>query len=228
MGFQAYMLKHGSDAIVSKSFQKNRVRQEDAIIVMKAKAKAAIKSPIRELSKLISSRELSCEDLIDATLERIEKLNPILNGFITVLGQTAKEEARKADSLIRSGRYIGPLHGIPISLKDLIYVRGVRSTSGSKILSDFVPDYDATVVTKLREAGAIIIGTNNTHEFACGITNINPHFGSSRNPWDSERISGGSSGGSGVAERRNGGWSHWHGYKRFNQSSIFTMWYIWP
>jgi aspartyl-tRNA(Asn)/glutamyl-tRNA(Gln) amidotransferase subunit A len=84
-------------------------------------------------------------------------------------------------------------------LKDLIYVRGVRSTSGSKILSDFVPDYDATVVTKLRDAGAIIIGTNNTHEFACGITNKNPHFGSSRNPWDSERISGGSSGGSAVA-----------------------------
>lgn len=166
---------------------------------MKAGLKAAINSPIKELSKLIYSRSLSCEDLVNATIERIEKLNPILNGFITVLGESAKQEAREADSLIRGGKYKGPLHGMPISLKDLIYVKGVRSTSGSKILYDFIPSYDSTVVTKLREAGAIIIGTNNTHEFACGITNINPHFGSSKNPWDAERMSGGSSGGSAVA-----------------------------
>jgi aspartyl-tRNA(Asn)/glutamyl-tRNA(Gln) amidotransferase subunit A len=137
--------------------------------------------------------------VVDATIERIEKLNPKLNAFITILDQSARREAKHADSLIKQGKYLGPLHGIPISLKDLIYVKGVKSTSGSKILADFVPDYDSTVTRKLRRAGAIIIGTNNTHEFACGITNINPHYGPSKNPWDIARISGGSSGGSAVA-----------------------------
>jgi aspartyl-tRNA(Asn)/glutamyl-tRNA(Gln) amidotransferase subunit A len=151
------------------------------------------------LSRLIASREISCLEVIDATIERIEKLNPKLNAFITVLDESARRDARHADSLIKQGKYLGPLHGIPISLKDLIYVKGVKSTSGSKILADFVPDYDSTVTKKLRRAGAIIVGTNNTHEFACGITNINPHYGSSKNPWDIARISGGSSGGSAVA-----------------------------
>jgi aspartyl-tRNA(Asn)/glutamyl-tRNA(Gln) amidotransferase subunit A len=154
---------------------------------------------IKHLSKLIASRQISCLEVVDATIERIEKLNPKLNAFITILDQSAKREAKHADSLIKQGKYLGPLHGIPISLKDLIYVKGVRSTSGSKILADFVPDYDSTVTRKLRKAGAIIVGTNNTHEFACGITNINPHYGPSKNPWDIKRMSGGSSGGSAVA-----------------------------
>ena len=154
---------------------------------------------IKHLSKLIASREISCLEVLDATVERIEKLNPKLNAFITILDQSARREAKHADSLIKQGKYLGPLHGIPISLKDLIYVKGVKSTSGSKILADFVPDYDSTVTRKLRRAGAIIVGTNNTHEFACGITNINPHYGSSKNPWDLARMSGGSSGGSAVA-----------------------------
>lgn len=154
---------------------------------------------IKHLSELIASREISCLELLDATIERIEKLNPKLNAFITILDQSAKKEARHADSLIKQGKYLGPLHGIPISLKDLIYIKGVRSTSGSKILADFVPDYDSTVTRKLRKAGAIIVGTNNLHEFASGITGINPHYGPSRNPWDINRMSGGSSGGSAVA-----------------------------
>jgi aspartyl-tRNA(Asn)/glutamyl-tRNA(Gln) amidotransferase subunit A len=154
---------------------------------------------IKQLSKLIASREISCLELVDATIERIGKLNPKFNAFITVLGESARREAKHADSLIKQGKYLGPLHGIPISLKDLIYVKGVRSTSGSRILADFIPDYDSTVTRKLRKAGGIIIGTNNTHEFACGITNINPHYGPSRNPWDPTRMSGGSSGGSAVA-----------------------------
>jgi aspartyl-tRNA(Asn)/glutamyl-tRNA(Gln) amidotransferase subunit A len=154
---------------------------------------------IKHLSKLIASREISCLEVVDATIERIEKLNPKLNAFITVLGESARREAKHADSLIKQGKYLGPLHGIPISLKDLIYIKGVRSTSGSKILADFVPDYDSTIVRKLRQAGAIIVGTNNLHEFASGITGINPHYGPSRNPWDIARISGGSSGGSTVA-----------------------------
>lgn len=154
---------------------------------------------IRHLSKLISSREISCLEVVDATIERIQKLNPKLNAFITILDESARREAKHADSLVKQGKYLGPLHGIPISFKDLIYIKGVRSTSGSKILADFVPDYDSTVTRKLRKAGAIIVGTNNTHEFACGITNINPHYGPSKNPWDINRMSGGSSGGSGVA-----------------------------
>src|SRR5215204_1742267 len=129
----------------------------------------------------------------------IEKLNPKLNAFITILDESAKREAMHADSLIKQGKYLGPLHGIPISLKDLIYIKGVRSTSGSKILADFVPDYDSTVAIKLRTAGAVIVGTNNLHEFASGITGINPHYGPSKNPWDIARMSGGSSGGSAVA-----------------------------
>jgi aspartyl-tRNA(Asn)/glutamyl-tRNA(Gln) amidotransferase subunit A len=154
---------------------------------------------IKDLSKYISSGDISPVDLIDATLERITRLNPKLNAFITVLEKSARQDAENAELLIKQGKYRGPLHGIPICLKDLIYMKGVRSTSGSKILSDFVPDYDSTVVKKLKYAGAIIVGMNNTHEFACGITNINPHYGSSKNPWDISRMSGGSSGGSAVA-----------------------------
>ncbi len=154
---------------------------------------------IKHLSKLIASREISCLEVVDANIERIEKLNPKLNAFITILDQSARREAKHADSLIKQGKYLGPLHGIPISLKDLFYIKGVRSTSGSKILADFVPDYDSTVTRKLRTAGAVIVGTNNLHEFASGITGINPHYGSSRNPWDDTRMSGGSSGGSAVA-----------------------------
>src|ERR671919_1571446 len=154
---------------------------------------------IKDLSELISAREISPVDLIESMLERIAKLNPMLNAFITVLEDAAREDAKNAEMLIKEGRYKGPLHGIPVSLKDLIYVKGAKSTSGSKILANFVPQYDSTVVRKLKDAGAIIIGMNNTHEFACGITNINPHYGSSKNPWDTNRMSGGSSGGSAVA-----------------------------
>lgn len=154
---------------------------------------------IKELSKLISNQEVSPTELVEAMLERTSQLNPALNAFITVLEDSARQEAKSAEVLLKEGRYRGPLHGIPISLKDLIYVKGARSTSGSKILANFVPQYDSTVVKKLRDAGAIILGMNNTHEFACGITNINPHYGSSKNPWDINRMSGGSSGGSAVA-----------------------------
>ena len=154
---------------------------------------------IKHVSKLIASREISCLELVDATIERIQKLNPKLNAFITALDESARREAKHADSLIKQGKYLGPLHGIPISLKDLIYVKGVKSTSGSKILADFRPSYDSTITQRLRKAGAIIVGTNNLHEFASGITGINPHYGPSKNPWDIARMSGGSSGGSAVA-----------------------------
>src|SRR5215216_7922671 len=154
---------------------------------------------IEQLSKDISSGDISPLDLIEDTLERIAKLNPKLHAFITILEDYARQDAKNAELEIKQGKYKGPLHGIPVSLKDLIYMKGVRSTSGSKILSNFVPNYDSTIVKKLKNAGAIIVGMNNTHEFACGMTNINPHYGSSKNPWDIDRMSGGSSGGSAVA-----------------------------
>jgi aspartyl-tRNA(Asn)/glutamyl-tRNA(Gln) amidotransferase subunit A len=111
----------------------------------------------------------------------------------------AMREAAAAESEVRSGNWRGPLHGIPLGLKDLYYTRGVRTTMGSKIMADFVPDYDATVVERLREAGGIIIGKLQMHEFAIGVTSENVHYGPARNPWDTERITGGSSGGSGSA-----------------------------
>jgi aspartyl-tRNA(Asn)/glutamyl-tRNA(Gln) amidotransferase subunit A len=157
------------------------------------------KLTIRHISSMIASREISCLEVVDAIIEKIEKLNPTFNSFITVLDECARKQAKQADSLLKEGKYLGPLHGIPISLKDLIYIKGVKSTSGSKILADFVPDYDSTITRRLREAGAVIVGTNNLHEFASGITGINPHYGPSRNPWDIARMSGGSSGGSAVA-----------------------------
>lgn len=157
------------------------------------------KLTIKLLSKLIASRKVSCLEIVDAAIDRIEKFNPRLNAFITVLDESARKDAMHADSLLKQGRYLGPLHGIPVSLKDLVYIKGVRSTSGSKILANFVPKYHSTITRRLRDAGAVIIGTNNLHEFASGITGINPHYGPSRNPWDIDRISGGSSGGSAVA-----------------------------
>jgi aspartyl-tRNA(Asn)/glutamyl-tRNA(Gln) amidotransferase subunit A len=171
----------------------------EGVIQMKRSSLNIVNLTIRDLSTGISSGDISPLDLIEATLERISRLNPELNAFITVLEKSARQDAKSAELLIKQGKYKGPLHGIPVCLKDLIYMKGVRSTSGSKILSDFVPDYDSTVVKKLKDAGAIIVGMNNTHEFACGITNINPHYGSSKNPWDISRMSGGSSGGSAVA-----------------------------
>ena len=138
-------------------------------------------------------------------LARIEHLNPKLNAYITVTVELALAQAKKAESELfaprgRKGhRDRGPLHGIPISLKDNIYTEGIRTTAGSKILKDFIPQHDAKVVIQLKEAGAVILGKTNMHEFAYGVTSNNPHYGPVRNPWDLERISGGSSGGSAAA-----------------------------
>ena len=154
---------------------------------------------IAELSALLSSGEVSPLELTEQTLARIEVLDDELNSFITVTGDLAREEARRAEAELREGRRRGPLHGIPYAAKDLFFTRGIRTTSGSKVFSDFVPDFDSTVVTKLREAGAVLIGKTGMHEHAYGITSTNPHFGAVRNPWDIERIPGGSSGGSTAA-----------------------------
>src|SRR5207244_1265325 len=110
-----------------------------------------------------------------------------LGVFITLMAGQARAEAKRSELEIRQGEYRGPLHGIPISLKDLYNTAGVRTTSGSKILADFVPTEDATSVARLRQAGAVIIGKTNLHEFAFGPTGINPHYGTTRNLWALER-----------------------------------------
>ncbi len=154
---------------------------------------------IQTLSTGIRNGELSPIDIVEACLERIKELNGPLDAFITVLETESRERAKKIEKEIKEGSYRGPLHGIPFAIKDVICAKGVRCTAGSKIMSDFVSEIDATSVSKMKNAGAILIGTNNTHEFACGITNVNPHFGSSKNPWNQSRLSGGSSGGSAVS-----------------------------
>jgi aspartyl-tRNA(Asn)/glutamyl-tRNA(Gln) amidotransferase subunit A len=152
-----------------------------------------------EIAERISTRDVSPVEVTRATLERIERLNPKLNAYITVLAEQALAEARTAQEQIAVGTYLGPLHGVPVGLKDLCETRGVRTAAGSKILSDSVPVADAPVVQKLRDAGAVIVGKLNMHEWAFGTTGVNPHFGACRNPWDTERITGGSSSGSASA-----------------------------
>ena len=158
---------------------------------------------IEQLAPLIRKKKLSPVELTRLLLERIERHNPKLNAYLTVTAEHALSQARRAEKEIffakGSARYRGPLHGIPISLKDNIYTRGIRTTAGSKILRDFVPAQDAAVVVRLQRAGAIVLGKANLHEFAYGVTTNNPHFGPTRNPWDTSRIPGGSSGGSAAA-----------------------------
>ncbi|MFI5091964.1 MAG: amidase [Candidatus Acidiferrales bacterium] len=154
---------------------------------------------IEEAGRLLRKRELSPVELVDAALARIERWNPGLNAFLTIVAESARRKARVAERAIRRGAASGPLHGIPITLKDNFWTRGIRSTAGSKILANFVPDEDSDVASRLARSGAILLGKTNMHEFAYGITNENPHYGPVRNPWAQERISGGSSGGSAVA-----------------------------
>ena len=136
--------------------------------------------------------------MTEAALEQIARWRS-LNAFITVTADLARAQAEQAAREIASGRYRGPLHGVPVSLKDLIDTRGIRTTCGSRVLADHVPARDATVTVRLREAGAVLLGKAALHEFAFGITNNNAYFGPTCNPWGLERIPGGSSGGGGAA-----------------------------
>jgi len=154
---------------------------------------------IEQAARLLRRREISPVDLVEAALARIEQASSKLNVFLTVLADWARGQAKKAESEIRRGRARGPLHGIPVSLKDNFATRGIRTTAGSKILAGWIPDADSDAAKSLAQAGAILLGKTNMHEFAYGITGENPHYGPSRNPWAPDRISGGSSGGSAVA-----------------------------
>src|SRR5439155_20344833 len=132
-------------------------------------------------------------------LARIEALEPRINAFITLMSEEALREAEARDRELAAGQDRGPLQGIPIGVKDIYATAGVRTTAGSKILADWVPDEDAHAVALLRRAGAVVDGKLNTHEFAYGASTINPHYGNTHNPWRLDCIPGGSSGGSGAA-----------------------------
>jgi aspartyl-tRNA(Asn)/glutamyl-tRNA(Gln) amidotransferase subunit A len=152
-----------------------------------------------ELGPLIQAKEISPVELTRAYLERIEMVEPRLNSYITLLSEEAMQGARQAEKDILAGGYRGPLHGIPIALKDLYYTKGVRTTSGCKLLDSFVPSSDSTIGERLNEAGAILLGKLNMHQLAYGITGENPDYGDSHNPWNTDLITGGSSGGSASA-----------------------------
>ncbi len=154
---------------------------------------------LADLSRLIAARELSSSVAVRAALTRLELLNDKLNAFITVLPEQALADAKKADEEIARGYYRSPLHGVPVSIKDMFEMAGVRTTGGSKILAEWVPETDAALVERLRAAGAIILGKTNLDEFGHGGTSTLSHFGPVHNPWHLERIAGGSSGGSAAA-----------------------------
>lgn len=154
---------------------------------------------IAELAQRLRRKEVSPVEITRACLERIAKLNPTLNAFITVTAESALAEARTAEGEILRGEWRGALHGVPIALKDLIDTAGVRTTAASALYKDRIPTQDAEVVRRLRQAGAILVGKNNLHEFAYGGSSLVSYFGEVHNPWDVGRIAGGSSGGSAAA-----------------------------
>jgi len=158
-----------------------------------------MQASIRELSDQIRRNQLSPVELTRDCLSRIEKLNPVLNAFTMVDDESALRQARDAEAEIHRGNWRGPLHGIPIGLKDLIDTAGVRTTAASALFKDRIPAEDAEVVRRVKAAGAVLLGKQNLHEFAYGGSSVISYFGPVRNPWNSEYIAGGSSGGSAAA-----------------------------
>ncbi len=154
---------------------------------------------IHEAARRIAAGELSPVELTQACLERIQRLDSQLNTFITLTPELALEQARQAEAELAAGKRRGPLHGIPLALKDLYETRGIRTTAGSLFFKDHVPEANAFSVDALVKAGAVLLGKLNMHEIALGLTNENPHYGTCHNPWDAKRITGGSSGGSAAA-----------------------------
>ena len=154
---------------------------------------------LSEIAILIEERKVSPVELTELSLARIDRLNPTLKAFILIFHEEAMKQAKQAESEIFKGGYRGKLHGVPIALKDNLYLANSVTTMGAKIHKDFLPTYDAGVVTRLRATGAIFLGKTNMHEYALGATTDNPHFGTCRNPWDLGKIPGGSSGGSAAA-----------------------------
>ena len=154
---------------------------------------------IQEASKLISSKQLKAQELAKAYLERAKKLNSQINSFITICEEEAREQAKKVDDLISNNQKLHPLAGIPIGVKDLYSTKGIRTTAASKVLENYVPVYDATAVTKLKDANTVIIGKTNLDAWGHGSSGENSDFGPTKNPYNLTRVSGGSSSGSGAA-----------------------------
>src|SRR6185295_5571497 len=155
--------------------------------------------PAHELAHLIRSRELSAAEVMDAHIAQIERVNPAVNAIVTFLPERAQESARAVDAALKRSQEPGPLAGLPVAHKDLAPTRGVRTTFGSPIFKDFVPDEDAIVVERLQRAGAITVGKTNTPEFGAGSQTFNAVFGATRNPYDPGKTCGGSSGGAAAA-----------------------------
>lgn len=154
---------------------------------------------ISEVGSRLRSREVTSTALTELMLERIAAHNDKLNAFITVTAELAREQAQQADEELGRGYDRGPLHGIPVAVKDLFATDGIRTTCGSKLFEDWVPNHDATVVARLRKAGTVLLGKTGLHELAYGTTSINPFFGAVGNPWAPDHDPGGSSGGSASA-----------------------------
>ena len=154
---------------------------------------------LTEISQMLQQKTISPRELTQVCLERIDRLNPALNAFITVTAETALDEARAAEIAIGRGEWRGPLHGIPLAVKDLIDTAGIRTTAASAVLKENVPAQDAEVVRRLKAAGAVLLGKLNLHEFAYGGSGTIGHFGPARNPWNPAHITGGSSSGSAAA-----------------------------
>jgi len=152
-----------------------------------------------ELAQKIRSGELSAVETMEAHLAQIEKVNPQVNAIVTLLPEMAMEAARKADEKMARGEEVGPLHGLPVAHKDLVQTKGIRTTFGSLVYENFVPDEDALLVERLREAGAILLGKTNTPEFGAGSQTFNKVFGVTKNPYDLTKTCGGSSGGAAVS-----------------------------
>lgn len=155
--------------------------------------------PATELVSAIRGKVLSPVEIVEAVLARIEKINPQVNAYCTVVPEIAREAARKAEAEVMRGVELGPLHGVPVSIKDLTLTAGIRTTFGSKVFEHYVPDEDGLIVKRLKAAGAIVMGKTNTPEFGAGANTYNAVFGATRNPWKLSQTCGGSSGGSAVA-----------------------------
>lgn len=152
-----------------------------------------------EMADAIRTRRLSPVEIMDAVLHRIEELNPTVNAYCTLVAESAREQAIDAEAAVMGGEELGPLHGVPVSIKDLIFTKGIRTTLGSRMYENDIPQQDAIVVERLKAAGAIITGKTNTSEFGWVAVTDGPLLGATRNPWNLELSSGGSSGGAAAS-----------------------------
>jgi amidase len=155
--------------------------------------------PAAEMVSAVKKKKLSPVEIVDALLARIERINPKVSAYCTLVPEMARQAARKAEAAVMRKGKLGPLHGVPVSIKDLTLTAGIRTTWGSKIFEHFVPEEDALIVQRLKSAGAIVMGKTNTPEFGAGANTYNQVFGPTWNPWKPGYTCGGSSGGSAVA-----------------------------